>query len=215
MGNIQSFQSILSDEKLSQKDKNETYSKSLISFMTESQLFDQNLHSNFVVIIFVFKHKGEWHALFHHNGKEDRLGFVAGKVDMLPPPYQPTREKVELAAAREMYEEAGIPISIPYLADSCVHSGCDVEILYKFSQKTTTVFVVKALGEDTVDLNRWKTVCQGPETKNIVTVPLVEVAKWTPDPDKQLGNTGIFPRKYSITTFKLLIHLIRTGRLPL
>jgi 8-oxo-dGTP pyrophosphatase MutT (NUDIX family) len=214
MGNIQSFQSILSDENSDQKTINDLYSKSLISFMTESPLFGQNQHSNFVVIIFVFKHKGIWHALFHHNGKEDRLGFVAGKVDMLPVPYQHTREKVELAAAREMYEEAGIPISLPHLADNRSHLGCDIEILYKFTQKTTTVFVVKAIGDDTVNLNRWKTVCQGPETKNIVGVPLSDVAKWDLD-NNQLGDTGILPRKYSITTFRLLIHLIRTNKLRL
>ena len=221
MGNIQSIRQSLPTDSATTFERNKALISAVSNYMTNSNKFNPNINTSFVVAILIVPvydgDKLTWHAVFHHHGREDALGFIAGKVDHLDETDKTKgREKPLLAAYRETCEEAGIFMTMPDLSDSALSDSFEtpVKLLLTIGQGTTIVYVVQAL--TSVNLANWRNMCEvkNNETLDIVSFPLSVVASWENiQHGVKIDGTTYRPRKYSVTTFRLLQYLIRSKRL--
>ena len=213
MGNINSIKQSLHTSHSTVFERNAALISAVSHYMTNSNKFKPNINTSFVVVILVVPviedGKLTWHAVFHHHGREDALGFIAGKVDYLDETNKAKgREKPLLAAYRETCEEAGIFMTMPCLSESATVESFEspVELLHTIIQGTTTVYVARTLSS--IDLSNWRNMCEvkNNETLDIVSFPLSVVASWE---DIQHGvtinGTSYHPRKYSVTTHQTFI----------
>ncbi len=213
MGNLQTNSVI-------QSEINDDFVAAASNYIQNSDKFVSNTNFKFVVLILITEIKGVPHAVFHHHGREDALGFIAGKVDPivvcdlsdLGGSCITTLEKTHTAMWREAYEEAGFVFTCAdHKLDTHICPNiCEIEICAELVQKTTYVFVAKTTQPDSLDLTLWRKVCLGDETKNIVAIPMSTVKSWKPETGKPLiceNNISYIPRKYSVATFIDLIDL--------
>ena len=198
---------------------NKRIAKAAFKYMHNSHRFPHNTNTKYVVLILITEINGELHAIFHIHGRENVLGFIAGKVDPLDPERPSAgREKPHYAMFRETFEESGLILSLHHTQSPAYHTSGEVEIIDEIVQKSTTVFVARTTRPDSLDLSLHKSMCIGSETKDIIAVPLSVVQTWTPTVNvplsglSEIGLTPDTPRKFAIDTILLLQKMIAENR---